>query len=679
MTTTADRPTTTEAILDVPALCTDLLGRYADLRLMAREVVRDPAFHKIEGLDLDAHRERVLAQLRALAAEHDVVRAFPARLGGADDHGGSLAKFEELVLGDPSMQIKAGVQWGLYASAILHLGTARHHDTVLQPAMTLATPGVFAMTETGHGSDVASIGTTAHYDPATGTFDLHTPFLAARKDYLGNAALHGRAAVVFAQLVTTEHGIPVNHGVHALYVPIRDEAGDFLPGVGGGDDGLKGGLNGIDNGRLWFDHVAVPRENLLNRYGDVAPDGTYTSPIASPGRRFFTMLGTLVQGRVSLDGAAVNASRLGLTIATTYANQRRQFTRGPEEVVLLDHAEHRRRLLPAIATAYAQTFAHEELLASFDEVFSGRGDTPDAREELETRAAALKAASTWTVLDTLQTCREACGGAGFLAENRLVGLRADLDVYVTFEGDNTVLMQLAAKRLVGEYARQLKAGGAVGVARLVGQRAADVAWHRLPLARAAQTLTDVGDARRQVGQVRDDAGALLAERLDAMVAHVAQGLAAARSLPADRAAQVVDAHQHELVAIGRAYADLLTWQAFSRGLAGVAHPGNRQVVTWLRDLYGLHLVEQDLAWYLMNGRLSAGRARAVTAYIERLLNRLRPHAQGLVDAFGYAPEHLRAPIASGAEAERQDEARAWYRAQRAAGLAPVAEARPARG
>ena len=44
-----------------------------------------------------------------------------------------------------------------------------------------------------------------------------------------------------------------------------------------------------------------------------------------------------------------------------------------------------------------------------------------------------------------------------------------------------------------------------------------------------------------------------------------------------------------------------------------------------------------------------------------------------MDAFGYGPEHLRATIATGVEAERQDEARAYYRAQRASDDAPLAE------
>src|SRR5205085_11626979 len=54
-------------------------------------------------------------------------------------------------------------------------------------------------------------------------------------------------------------------GVHVLLVPIRDERGRPCRNVRIEDCGHKGGLNGVDNGRLWFDQVRVPREALLDR------------------------------------------------------------------------------------------------------------------------------------------------------------------------------------------------------------------------------------------------------------------------------------------------------------------------------------------------------------------------------------------------------------------------------
>ena len=662
-----------EARIDVERLTDLLLGTWAETRREARAMIKDPAFWRVDGQSMDEHRERVLSQMHLLVEHGGVHRAFPTQFGGEDDNGANIAGFTELIAADPSLQIKAGVQWGLFGSAVLQLGTREHHEKWLPGIMSLEIPGAFAMTETGHGSDVAAVGTTATYDPETEEFVIHTPFRAAWKDYLGNAALHGIAATVFAQLITDG----VNHGVHCFYVPIRDENGQFLPGVGGEDDGLKGGLNGIDNGRLHFDSVRIPRTNLLNKYGDVAADGTYSSSISSPGRRFFTMLGTLVQGRVSLDGSASWASALGLVIAITYANQRRQFDSGAgtDEVVLLDYGKHQRRLLPRLATTYASIFAHDEFLQKFDAVFSGRNDTDDDRQDLETLAAALKPLSTWHALDTLQEAREACGGSGFLAENRLVGLRSDLDVYATFEGDNNVLLQLVGKRLLSDYGKHFTGADAAALARYAVGQTAGKLFHGAGLRQLGQTVTDFGSTARAVerGLRADQQHELLGGRVQQMVADLAGRLRAASKLPPTEAAALFNANQTELIEAARAHGELLQWEAFTDAVDRVEDEGTKRVLVWLRDLFGLGLIEKHLAWYLIHGRMSAQRAGAVSSYIDRLCLRLRPHAQDLVDAFGYEPEHVRAPIASGAERRRQDEAREYYRVLAESGRAPISE------
>ncbi len=673
-TAPAARPESSAPItVDVEALGNQLMGRWAHERRVSRALAARPEMKRVEGLSMADHRARVLEQLRILVEQDAVNKAFPASVGGGDNAGANIAQFEELVLADPSLQIKSGVQWGLFGAAVLHLGTEPHHTKWLPGIMSLEIPGAFAMTETGHGSDVSAVGTTATYDEATAEFVIDTPFRAAWKDYLGNAALHGRAAVVFAKLITKG----VNHGVHAFYVDIRNEEG-FLPGVGGEDDGLKGGLNGIDNGRLHFTGVRIPRTNLLNRYGDVAEDGTYTSPIENPGRRFFTMLGTLVQGRVSLDGAATVVSKLAMTIAISYGAQRRQFTAASdtEEEVILDYQRHQRRLLPRLATTYAMSFAHEVFLEKFHDVFSGEHDTDSDRQDLETLAAALKPLSTWAALDILQEAREACGGNGFLVENRLTSLRADMDIYATFEGDNNVLLQLVAKRLLTDYSRKFAGADAGAMAQYVADQVGDAALNRTGLRQLAQSVVDFGSTARSVGYVRDTDSQrqLLTDRVQTMIAEIAGRLKNANKLPKMEAAQLFNSNQNALIEAARAHGELLQWEAFSNALVEIDDDGTRQVLTWLRDLFGLGLIEKNAAWYLMHGRISGQRAQAITSYIDdRLLPRLRDYALPLVAAFEFAPEHIGAPIALGAEKTRQDEAMAYYRAQREAGTAPVVE------
>jgi acyl-CoA oxidase len=138
---------------------------------------------------------------------------------------------------------------------------------------------------------------------------------------------------------------------------------------------------------LSFDAVRVPRANLLNRYADVSEDGTYSSPIDNRGRRFFTMLGTLVQGGSASVGPASTRRRSPLTIAVKYALFRRQFGEpGGGEELLLDYGMHQRRLFPLLARTYALHFAQEVLALELHEVFSSEQVVGDEEAERRRRA-----------------------------------------------------------------------------------------------------------------------------------------------------------------------------------------------------------------------------------------------------------------------------------------------------
>ncbi|HEU4947702.1 MAG TPA: acyl-CoA dehydrogenase [Kribbella sp.] len=631
--------------MSAPGLREYLDGPYKYARDAVRDRLATDAGLLDEALTLprDDYRDRVLAVLQQVTAEGHTGRGFPKEFGGQGDLGGFIAGFETLAFGDLSLLVKAGVQFGLFAGAILHLGTTRHHDRYLADAISGRLLGCFAMTETGHGSNVQALGTTATFDAATGEFVIDTPDVAARKDYIGNAARHGRLAAVFAQLRVGGE----TRGVHCLLVPIRDEEGRVMPGVTISDCGPKLGLNGVDNGRLAFDRVRVPREALLDRYAQVDAEGSYTSEIENPDRRFFTMLGTLVQGRVSVGGAAINAAKVALAIAIRYAEQRRQFGAPglAEEALLLDYRMHQRRLLPLLARTYALHFAQAELVDEFVRIFGtdDPGDETDGvtehdRRALEAHAAGTKALGTWHATETIQQCREACGGAGYLAENRLAALKADTEVFTTFEGDNTVLLQLVAKGLLTDYREAFGKLDPLGTARFIAAQAVEIAVERAALRSMVERLRDAVPNRNDEDPdagLRDDAYhcGMLRFREEHLLSGVARRLK--RGIDAgDDPFDVFNRCQDHVIAAGRSHVDRVVLEAFLAAVEAAPEGSTRDRLKDLYDLHALATIELERAWYIEHGRLSGPRSKAITALVNDLCAAVRPQARDLVDAFG---------------------------------------------
>ncbi len=602
-------------------------GDYGPVRAQVQALLADPVFARHHLPLKEAHRARVLQWCQLLAERGLGALAYPAAYGGQDDMGAYGTVFETLGYHDLSLAIKFGVQFGLFGGSILWLGTKRHHDQYLAAAGRMDLPGCFAMTETGHGSNVRGLETTITYEPEEAVFIVHTPRFEAGKEYIGNA-LHGRMATVFGQLITKGE----NQGIHAVLVPLRDENGQLLPGIHIEDNGYKMGLNGVDNGRIWFDQVRVPREHLLDRFGTVAADGAYTSPIPNPSKRFFTMLGTLVGGRVMVPRAGLSAAKSGLTIAIRYALKRRQFAPDPltPETLLLDYPSHQRRLLPLLAETYACHFALNQLMQRYLQ-----RQEADMRE-IETLAAGLKAGATWFTTRALQECREACGGKGYLQENRFADLKADTDIFTTFEGDNTVLMQLVARSVLTDFRKEFSEEGMLGILRYVGSNIATDLRERNPLVIRNTDRQHLLDRQFLLG-----ASQFRLRRLTFTAGQRLRSLIRGGTSAYDAFLQC----QTHLLAVAEAYVEHFVNEQFFAAIDEIKDAAIRTSLQRLAQLHALHTIERHKGWYLEKDYLEGVKSRAIRRLIDELCAEVRPEALALVEAFAIPDFLLNAEIA----------------------------------
>lgn len=628
------RTTTTELLstapsFDIPRMGDLLDGEHKEIIQRVKTVLCDPAFRYIDPDHLPTYRAKVLEWCHLLADQGFGATAYPEAYGGTGDMARYFAIMETLSYHDLSTVVKFGVQFGLWGMSVYFLGTEKHHKKYLTDIGTLRLPGCFAMTETWHGSNVKGIETTATYRHATRSLIIHTPHEGAAKEYIGNAALHGRMATVFAKLIIDE----VDYGVNAFVVPLRDDQGATRKGIRIEDCGRKMGLNGVDNGKIWFDQVEIPLENMLDKYAQVDENGEFQSPITSDNRRFFTMLGTLVGGRIGIPRSGISAAKSGLTIAIRYGDQRRQF--GPQngaEVPILNYRTHQRRLMPLLATTYACHFALQHLTRKFME------RTEDTMQEVEALAAGLKAFATWHTTHTLQECREACGGKGYLSENRIDRLKNDTDVYTTFEGDNTVLMQLVAKARLAEFKKEFSDINLFGMLGYVAEQAKTNIVEMNPLAvrnTSTEHLLDFEFHKSAFAYLERDILTSAAKRLRK---HLSAGM---------DSFDAFNQTQYHMVGVGFAYVERVILEQFIEAVDGCEDAHCKAALGKLCQLFALTQIEKNKGWYLEHGYMDGSKTKAIRKLVNQLCWEVRQDAVPLVDAFRIPDELLGAPIATG--------------------------------
>jgi acyl-CoA oxidase len=617
----------TQKHFDAAALQKILEGDQSVVIHKVKTILSDPAFQYLVNPDLHTHRTQVLTWCKLLAEQGFGSMAYPKAHGGQDDMAGYFTVMETLSHHDLSMVIKFGVQFGLWGMSVYFLGTEKHHKKYLKDIGTLELPGCFAMTETNHGSNVKGIETTATYEHDSNSFIIHTPNEYARKEYIGNAALHGQMATVFAKLILDGK----DYGVSAFVVPLRDKNGALHKGVTIKDCGRKLGLNGVDNGVIYFNQVRIPKDNMLDRFASVNEEGKFESPISSDNRRFFTMLGTLVGGRIGIPRSGNAAAKSGLTIAIRYGDKRRQFgPEGGDEVPILNYRTHQRRLMPLLANTYALHFA----LVYLTKRFLNRKE--EDMQEIEALAAGLKSFATWNTTATLQECREACGGKGYLSENRIDAMKADTDIYTTFEGDNTVLMQLVAKSRLTEFKQEFSNMNVFGMLNYVAEQAKTSLSEMNPITVRNTDEEHLLDPEFQLQAFKYRERDILTSAAKRLKRHLDSGM---------DSFDAFNVCQHHLVHVGFAYIERIILEQFILKVNSTQDAGCKAVLKKLCDLFALSQIDKNKGWYLEQGYMEGVKTKAIRKLINQLCWEIRQDAVPLTDAFAIPDNCLAAPIA----------------------------------
>jgi len=584
--------------LDVNALKDALQPGHTEVRQRLKQLLTDPLFTPRYNISLqderDLTRQRLLkvAELGLLQPQDYV-----------NDPCKIFAIHETLVLSDPSLTSAFTIQFNILIGSLSNLSTEKHRSFIPE-ALSLKCVGCFALTEIGYGSNAIAIETTASYDVASQSFEINTPSMNACKFWVsGYKPSHG---VIFAKLVTPQG----EQGIQAFFTRLRDENGNLLPGVESLDLGAVTGPNGVGCNLLRFTRFRAPLDSLMDRYGGISPDGTFTSEIPNKRQRFLKAIERLSAGRICMTVSCLGAAKLGCLIVYRYASQRLAVgPKGKSDTPIMSYQLQQNALVPFFARIIALEFG-----AQYAKLLFQNGD-----KFLNTYICVLKPLTGWTVNKFARVARERMGGAGYLAVNRMSSAIWGSDTVLTAEGDNAVLMIKVATDILKDAM-----SGKYTPPEL--------------------TMCPI----RQLPNVKDfDSLELLLEVLKAREFFSFRGLSDKIQKGMEAGVNLFDIvsfrESERVQHLSRAFGERIIAEKFIEGIS--RNPNAEGFLNIAAHLYMLDAIKSDLGWLMTAKLLSPAAASNIVSRWEAAIKHFSPLLGQVMEAFDIPDELVNAPAA----------------------------------